>query len=98
MVLGTAAPDAVCAAVMSFMHICLGLWLPLLLSVYAWRPPPTAARPGHSLGARARRALLRCDRALHLVLGGERSGGVRFLISWYAACNLWLLCKLSAGL
>lgn len=45
-----------------------------------------------------RRAAAACNCWLHTLLGGRQVPAARALVAWFVCANLWLLCKLSAGL
>ncbi|PSC74289.1 hypothetical protein C2E20_2736 [Micractinium conductrix] len=97
-----AASAPTCHATLTFFQILIILAIPLLLSVYSWRPElacsdsggtPSESTPGklRSLAARAGAA---ADSGLHRLLGGTSRPAVRCVVAYYALANLWIFAGL----
>lgn len=102
-----------CRATHSFLHICCGLLVPVFLSAWRWPAPVQpgstagAAAAGddsssptkwRGLQAVAERAAAVATAQLRLAAGMSAAPALRALVWWYLLANVWLLCKLSAGL
>lgn len=88
-----------CRGTLVFYRTLLDLLLPVLHSVYTWRPELGArgGAPLESCPAGLRgwvvRAAAAADEGVYRLLGGGCSLPVRCLVVYYLMANLWLLCR-----
>ena len=87
-----------CQATTAFVHVMMGLLVPLAVAAYTW-PPNAAADDAataqqRGIAGKVQRAVDKADDALRWVLGVQaKSLAARMAVLTYWAGAVWLLCS-----
>lgn len=95
---GMLSAGPTCRPTVAFLHLLVGFAIPLLHSVYTWRPElaQSSAQVGQgssSLRSLAARASLLANTSVYRLLAGGSGPLVRIAALYYVLGNAWLLCR-----